>query len=76
MFSQNMRNLVDIWPPSFPSVFMVKIHSASMEKGKSEKEGSNECCMKELCPYVSLIAPGKLQCALLLVPAVCWVSAE
>lgn len=44
-----------------------------MEKGKSEeKEGSNECSMKELCPYVFLIAPGKLQCAFLLVLAVCW----
>lgn len=55
----------------------VKIHSASIEKGKSEeREGSNECCMKELCPYVSLAAPGKLQCALLLVLAVCWVSVD
>lgn len=67
MFSQNTGNLVDIRPPPFPFVLcinLVKINSASLEKGRTEeKEGNNESCMKEcfLCfHYVSLVVPRKL----------------
>lgn len=73
VFSQNTGNLVDTRPPPFPSVLcinLVKIHPASLEKGRAEeKEGNNECWMKEWFPcfhYVSLVVPGKLWCALLL----------
>lgn len=54
VFSQNTGNLVDTRPPPFPSVLcinLVKIHPASPEKGRAEeKEGNNECWMKEWFP--------------------------